>query len=92
LKCSVLEFQRGYFYGYECVNIHYHLFYKPSRWTVKPIQVGYEYRVASGGVRVASPKLIALETDGTLRADSLAPLADNEFIPHKPISFSFLRD
>jgi hypothetical protein len=92
LKCSVLEFQRGYFYGFECVNIHYQLFYKPSKWTVKPIQCGYEYRLTSGGVRVASPKLIYLETNGTLRDDGLAPLADNEFIPHKPISFSFLRD
>lgn len=91
LKASILEFERGYFYGYDVVNIHYQLAYKPSKWTVKPIQVGYEYRVAAGGVRVASPKLVALETNGTLRSDSSPPLADNEFIPHKPISFSFLR-
>jgi hypothetical protein len=91
LKCAVIEFERGFFYGFECVNIHYQVLYKPSKWTVKPLQVGYEYRVAPGGVRVASPKLVALETNGTLRSDSADPLSDNEFIPHKPISFSFLR-
>jgi hypothetical protein len=91
LKCSVVEFERGWFYGYEVVNIHYQIAYKPSKWILKPLQVGYEYRSGAGQPRVTSPKLIALETNGTLRSDTLEPLADNEFLPHKPISFSFLR-
>jgi hypothetical protein len=91
LKCSVIEFERGYFYGFDAVNIHYQIAYKPSKWTFRPIQSGYEYRQTPGGVRVASPKLVNLEANGTARADTLAPLADKEFIPHKPISFSFLR-
>jgi hypothetical protein len=91
LKCSVIEFERGYLYGYSVVNIHYQLAYKPSKWTVKPLQVGYEYKPAAGADRTSSPKLVALNADGTKRSDSLAPLADKEFIPHKPISFSFLR-
>jgi hypothetical protein len=89
LKISIPEFERGYYYGYSCVRIHYQVAYKPSKWTIKPIQGGYEHLVA--GVRVAAPKYVYLNADGTIRADSSGPLADNEFIPHKPISFSFLR-
>ena len=89
LKASIVEFERGYFYGYDVVNIHYQLAYKPSKWTQKPVQGGYEFLL--GGVRTASPKFVYLNTDGTARSESLAPLADKEFIPHKPISFSFLR-
>jgi hypothetical protein len=91
LKISVVEFERGFFYGFACVNIHYMIAYKPSTWAVKPLQVGYEYRLVAGGVRVASPKLVALETDGTLRDDSLPVLSNNEFLPHDTISFGFLR-
>ena len=91
LKVSIPEFERGYYFGYQAVRIHYQVAYKPSKWTIKPLQVGYEYRLAAGGVRVASPKLVGLNSDGTLRADSSDLLADNEFIPHTPISFSFLR-
>lgn len=91
LKVSIPEFERGYYFGYQAVRIHYQVAYKPSKWTIKPLQVGYEYRIAAGGVRVASPKLVALNSDGTLRSDGDPVLADNEFIPHTPISFSFLR-
>lgn len=91
LKVSIPEFERGFYFGYSCVRIHYQVAYKPSKWTISPLQVGYEYRIAAGGVRVASPKLVGLNADGTLRSDGSALLSDNEFIPHKPISFSFLR-
>jgi hypothetical protein len=89
LKISIPEFERGYYFGYEAVRIHYQVAYKPSKWTFKPVQGGYEYLL--GGVRTGSTKFVYLNTDGTKLSDTATPLADKEFIPHKPISFSFLR-
>lgn len=95
LKCSIPRFERGYFYGYEAVKIHYQIAYKPSLWEIAPLQVGYEYytvaKTTPGATRTISTKLIALEADGTKRAEHLEPLANNKFLGHEPTSFSFLR-
>lgn len=92
LKVSIPEFERGYYFGYQAVRIHYQVAYKPSTWKVKPLQVGYEYFVAPGDKEtVAAPQLIHLNSDGTKRDKDLGILSDVEFVPHKDISFSFLR-
>lgn len=92
LKCNISEFERGWYYGFECVRINYRIAYKKSTWLNKPLDMGYEYRPTAGAVAISSPggKLVALNSDGTLRADTSAPLA-LDFKAHREISFSFLR-
>lgn len=93
LKCTIADFERGYFYGVSCTLLSVKVAYKRDKWLDRPLDMGYEYRPTAGAEAVASAggKLVSLATDGTLRSDTLAPLA-LEFVPHKRVEFStFLR-
>ena len=93
LKCTISDFERGYYYGAACTVMSVKVAYKRNKWLDQPLDMGYEYRPTAGAQTVASAggKLVSLESNGTLRSDTLAPLA-LEFVPHKRVEFStFLR-
>jgi hypothetical protein len=93
LKCTIADFERGFFYGRACTLLSVKVAYKRNKWLDKPLDMGYEYRPTAGAQTVASPggKLVSLASDGTLRPDTSDPLA-LEFVPHKRVEFStFLR-
>ena len=92
LKCNVSGFERGYFYGYECTLVDFKVSYKKSLWLNKPLDMGYEYRPSAGApaMSTAGGKLVALNPNGTLRADTAEPLA-LEFQPYDDVPFTFLR-
>ncbi len=89
LKCSVVDFERGYYYGYPCVKIHYIIAYKENKWFNRPLNMGYEYKNSAEQLQ-SSPKLVTLNSDGTMR-NPFGTIDVLEFRPHKPISFDFLR-
>jgi hypothetical protein len=89
LKCTVTDFERSFYYGYPAVKIHYRLAYKPNKWLNKPLDMGYEYKNTAGELQ-SSPKLVTLNSDGTMRSP-FGTISALEFIPHKPISFAFVR-
>ena len=88
LKLSITEFERGYYYGYPCVRINYSVAYKKNKWLNVPLDVGYEYMLS--GKRYPSDVLVALNSDGTRRAETDPPLT-LQFKQFREISFSFLR-
>jgi hypothetical protein len=93
LKCTIADFERGYFYGFYCTLLSVKVAYKRNKWLDKPLDMGYEYRPTAGAETVASAggKLVSLASNGTLRSDASDPLA-LEFVPHKRVEFStFLR-
>ena len=92
LKCTISGFERGYFYGMDCTRLSVRVAYKRNTWLDKPLDIGYEYRPAPGEKPVSSAgRLVQLETNGTERSKSLAPLSLT-FVPHKRIEFcNFLR-
>ena len=93
LKCTISEFERGYFYAMSCTVLSVSLAYKRDGWFDRPLDMGYEYRPTAGAVAVGSAggMLVSLNSDGTLRSDLSPPLAKS-FLPHKPVAFStFLR-
>jgi|688.fasta_scaffold74274_5 hypothetical protein len=89
LKCTVTDFERGFYYGYGAVKVHYRVAYKPAKWLNKPLDMGYEYKNTAGELQ-SSPKLVTLNSDGTMRSP-FGTISSKEFKPHKPISFAFLR-
>ena len=89
LKCTVVDFERGFYFGYAAVKVHYRIAYKPNAWLNKPLNMGYEYKNTAGELQ-SSPKLVTLNSDGTMR-NPFGTIDALEFIPHKPISFAFLR-
>lgn len=93
LKCTIADFERGYFYGVDCTLLSVKLAYKRDKWLDRPLDMGYEYRPTSGVQTVASAggMLVALDPDGTRRSSLLEPLP-LEFVPHKRVAFAtFLR-
>ncbi len=88
LKCTVSGFERGYFYGMAAVKINYSVAYKKSTWLNKPLDMGYDYLIGSN--KLTSDSIVALNSDGTKKADTADPDA-LEFKGFRPISFSFLR-
>lgn len=93
LKCTISEFERGYFYGMDCTVLSVQVAYKRNKWLDRPLDMGYEYRPTAGAEAngTAGGKLVSLNTNGTLRSDTLAPL-EKIFVPHKRVEFStFLR-
>jgi hypothetical protein len=89
LHLTVQDFERGTFYGVDCTLVSFRVAYNKQTWLNKPLDMGYEYRPSAGDPTVGSPggKLVALESDGTLRDDTLEPLA-LEFVPHRRIAFA----
>lgn len=103
LKLNIKGFERGYYFGYECVKIDYRVAYKQgvqdnagewTGWKDIPLDMGYSYFTSakgSGGAKVTSQQLVALNQDGTKKADN----ADPEWIVFeglKALNFSsFLR-
>lgn len=90
LKCMISGFERGWFFGYPVVKINYSIAYKKDLWVNKPLNVGYSYRLSAGGERIASDKLVYLNSNGTKKPDSGTPDAMT-FYEFREISFSFLR-
>lgn len=91
LKCTVKGIERGFFYQQAKVKVSYSVAYKPDGWKRKPLQMGYEY-LDSNNKRIVSDYMIALNSDGSKRADNAAPLADEEFLDLTSIAFNtFLR-
>lgn len=91
LQLIVKKFTRGWFFGYETVKIDYRMAYKEENWLNKPLNMGYSYRATVGGDRVNSPVIVALNTNGTKKADTADPDA-LEFKAMKEINFNtFLR-
>lgn len=91
LQLVVKKFTRGFFFGFETVKIDYRMAWKEDNWLDKPLDMGYSYRAVSGGDRVNSLVLVALNTDGTKKADTADPDALN-FKAMKEIDFNtFLR-
>ncbi len=93
LKCTIADFERGYFYGLYCTLLSVKVAYKRDKWLDRPLNMGYEYRPTTGDPSVASAggMLVSLDADGTRRSDLLDPLA-LEFVPHPRVEFStFLR-
>lgn len=85
LKLNVKGFERGWYFGYECVKIDYRVAYRPGEidgqgdltgWKDIPLDMGYSYFTAppaSGGKKVNSLVLVALNPDGTKMADDSEP-------------------
>jgi hypothetical protein len=93
LKCTISEFERGYFYAMNCTVLSVSVAYKRDKWLDQPLDMGYEYRPTAGAVAVGSAggMLVSLNSDGTLRSDVSPPLAKT-FVPHKRVAFNtFLR-
>jgi hypothetical protein len=94
LKCTISNFERGWFYNTACVRVNYSIAYKKSLWLNKPLDVGYEYysydSAQNKWSKLTSDFLVALNTNGTKRADN-ADADFLEFISHRPIPFTFLR-
>lgn len=93
LKCTISEFERGYFYQMDCTLLSVQVAYKRNGWLDRPLDMGYEYRETAGTSAVGSAggMLVSLNTDGTRRSDTLDPLV-KVFVPHKRVEFStFLR-
>lgn len=88
LHLTVQDFERGTFYGMYCTLVNFRVAYKKDKWLNKPLDMGYEYRPTAGGPTVGSAggKLVALESNGTQRSDTLDPLA-LEFVPHRRVAF-----
>jgi hypothetical protein len=89
LHVTVENFERGIFYLFPCTLVSFRVAYKKDKWLNRPLDMGYEYRPAASAQTVGSPggKLVSLESDGTLRSDTLEPLA-LEFVPHRRLEFS----
>lgn len=89
LHVTVQDFERGVFYGFPCTLVSFRVAYKKNTWLDKPLDMGYEYRPTAAAQTVGSPggKLVSLESNGTLRSDTLEPLA-LEFVPHPRIEFA----
>lgn len=93
LKCTISEFERGYFYALDCTLLSVSVAFKRDGWLDRPLDMGYEYRPSAGvpAVGSAGGMLVSLNGDGTLRSDISEPLVKT-FVPHKRVSFStFLR-
>ena len=89
LKCTVLDFERGYYFGYPAVKVHYRIAYKENLWLNRPLNMGYEYKNSAEQLQ-SSSKLVTLNSDGTMR-NPFGTIDVLEFKPHKTISFDFLR-
>lgn len=93
LKCTIGEFERGYFYGMDCTKVPVKLAYKRDGWLDKKLDAGYEARPAAGDkpVSTAGGRLALLAADGTEQAEGLPPRYIT-FVPHPRVEFStFLR-
>jgi hypothetical protein len=89
LKCTVVDFERGFYFGYPAVKIHYRIAYKPNTWIHKPLNQGYQYKNLAGELQSA-PKMVTLNSDGTMRSP-FGTIDKLEFTANRPVSFSFLR-
>lgn len=89
LHLTVQDFERGVFYDFPCTLVSFRVAYKKDKWLNKPLDMGYEYRPAAGAQTVGSAggKLVSLASDGTLRSDTLEPLA-LEFVPYQRLEFA----
>lgn len=93
LKCTISEFERGYFYDMDCTLLSVSVAFKRDAWLDRPLDMGYEYRLSAGvpAVGSAGGMLVSLNGDGTLRSDVSDPLV-KIFVPHQRVEFStFLR-
>lgn len=88
LKMSITEFERGYYFGFPAVRISYAVAYKKNKWLNVPLDVGYEYILE--GKKIPSDTLVALNSDGTKRSDTVDP-STLEFKQFREIAFDFLR-
>lgn len=71
LKLTVSGMEYGFFYGYPAVRVNYSVAYKKNKWLNVPLNVGYSYLL--DGVRTPSDVLVALNSDGTKKADTAIP-------------------
>jgi hypothetical protein len=93
LKLNVKGFTKGYYFGYAVTKIDYVVAYKKNKWFNRPLDMGYEYLPTSGSTaRVISDKIVALNADGTKKADTAAPVVNTEFRDCRAVAFAgFLR-
>ncbi|AMV34585.1 hypothetical protein VN12_20845 [Pirellula sp. SH-Sr6A] len=89
LKLTVTGFERGFYFGFDCVRINYSVAYKKNKWLNTPLDMGYSY-LTSTGERIATDKIVCLNSDGTKKSDNATP-DTLEFKEFPEISFSFLR-
>jgi hypothetical protein len=94
LKLNVVRSTRGYYFGYSVYKLDYRIAYKKDNWLDKPLDMGYEYFNTSGAgkKKLVSDFLVALNSDGTKKADDATPVVNKEFRNLTPLDFSsFLR-
>jgi hypothetical protein len=92
LKLNVKGFTKGYYFGYAVTKIDYVIAYKKNKWLNRPLDMGYEYLPTAGSTeRVISDKIVSLNTNGTKKADTAAPVP-LEFRDCRAVAFAgFLR-